>query len=105
METEIDPKFIDFLQTAFREGDARHDTKLEEAENVRLVEMLFRVIISGNFDAMGNLLTEDAVLEILGPPGVPFAGSYQGPTQIIETTRQNFSLLESQRPEILQTRA
>jgi ketosteroid isomerase-like protein len=101
MSAKMDTKFIDSIPTAFREGDAKADEKLEELENVALVKEIFRVIASNDFNAMGDFLADDVALEILGPSGMPFAGTYNGREQVIEITRHNFSLLENQVPQIL----
>ena len=97
----IDTQFIDSIPAAFRQGDGKADAKQEESANVRLVERIYRIIAADDFDALGDVLADDAVLEIIGPPGVPFVGNYPGRDLVIETTRRNFSEVEAQRPEIL----
>jgi hypothetical protein len=97
MKAMMDAQFIDSIPAAFREGDGNADAKLEEAENVRLVERVYRIIASDDVTALGDVLADDAGLEIIGPPGVPFVGNYQGRGQVIETTRKNFSQVRNLR--------
>jgi uncharacterized protein len=101
MSAKMDTQFIDSIPTAFREGDANADEKLEELENVALVREISRIIASADFDALGDFVADDVVLEIIGPSEMPFAGTYNGREQVIEVTRHNFSLLENQVPQIL----
>ena len=99
--SRMDARFIDSVPAAFREGDAHVEEKREESENVSQVEQILRIIAGGDFDSLGDLLAEDVTLEIIAPPSAPFSGKYQGRDHVVETTRQNFSQVEAQRPEIL----
>ena len=101
MKALMDPQFIDSIPTAFREGDANAMAKQEESDNVLLVEKVYRTIAGGDFASLRDYLADEVTLEIIGPTDAPFTGLYQGCNQVIEATRQNFSLLEGQRPEIL----
>jgi uncharacterized protein len=100
MSQTIDPQFIDSFQAAFHEGDENIVNKLEEAENVRRVEDVFRIIARRDFDALNDILAEDVTLEIIGSPTTPMAGLTQGRQQVIEAARNNFAQVEEQRPEI-----
>jgi ketosteroid isomerase-like protein len=100
MSQTIDPRFIDSFQAAFQEDDENVANKLQEAENVRRVEGVFRIIARKDFDALNDILAEDVSLEIIGSPTTPMAGLTQGRHQVIEATRNNFAQVEDQRPEI-----
>ncbi len=100
MTQPIDPQFIDRLQDAFREGDRDAAGKALEAENVRVIEEVFRAIARKDFDALGGLLADDVTFEIVGPGG-PFAARAEGRERVVEAARGNFAQIEEQRPEIL----
>ena len=97
----MDANFLDTIQAAFRDGDANASSKLEEAHNVRLVEQMYQALAHGDFSTLDDILTDDVVLEIIGPANVPFCGRSQGRKNVVEVTRNNFAELENQRPEIL----
>ena len=59
MSQAINPQFIDVFQAAFREGDENVANKLEEAENVRRVEEIFRLIAHKDFKALNGILADD----------------------------------------------
>jgi ketosteroid isomerase-like protein len=100
MTQAMDSGFIDTLFEAFHEGDANVASKSEEESNVRRVEEVYRVIARDDFAALGEILADDVVLEIIGPPTSPMTGLHQGRQQVVEVTRNNFAQLEAQRPEI-----
>lgn len=95
-----DSTFFDSLHAAFQEGDINIADKSAEAENVHRIEELYRIITRQDFEALGEMLADDVVLEIVGSSDNPLAGQAQGCQQVIETTRRNFALLADQRPEI-----
>ena len=100
MIEQTDSTFFDSLQAAFQEGDINIADKSAEAENVRRVEELYRIIIRQDFEALGEKLADDVVLEIVGSSDNPVAGQAKGRQQVIETIHRNFALLADQRPEI-----
>ena len=100
MTQPIDPQFIDRLQDAFREGDRNVAGKALEAENVRVIEEVFRVIARKEFDALGGLLPHDVTFEIVGSGG-PMAARAEGRERVVEAARGNFAQIEDQRPEVL----
>jgi uncharacterized protein len=101
MSETIHPPFVRQLQSAFEQGDPLAKTKLEEQTNVRVLQEQFKAILAGDFAALGGTLAEDAELEILGPPGVPFLGRWQGRQQLRDTIARNFGMVQDQQPEIL----
>jgi uncharacterized protein len=100
MGINIDQQFFDTFEAAFQEGDTNLASKSEEADNVRQVQQIYRILAQGDFTALGELLADDVVFEIVGSSDNPFAGYAQGRQQVIEAARHNFAQLEDQRPEI-----
>jgi hypothetical protein len=101
MSQLIDPQFIDSFQDAFREGDENAAAKAAEAENVRVIEEVFRAVARKDFDTLGDLLADDVTFEIIGSAGGPMAGRTEGRERVVEAARGNFAQLEGQRPEVL----
>lgn len=100
MTQPIDPRFIDRLQDAFREGDRNAAGKALEAENVRVIEEVFRAIARKDFDALGGLLADGVTFEIVGSGG-PMAARAEGRGRVVEAARGNFAQIEDQRPEVI----
>ena len=59
---------------------------------------IYTAIIQGDFEAMGNSMSEDVELNICGFG--PMDGNWRGRKAVVEATRKNFASLASQRPEI-----
>jgi ketosteroid isomerase-like protein len=59
---------------------------------------MYTAIIQGDFEAMGNSMSEDVELNICGCG--PMDGNWRGRKAVVEATRKNFGSLDSQRPEI-----
>jgi ketosteroid isomerase-like protein len=100
MSTIFDTTFLSELVPAFERGDPRAADKTAEAANVRLVEALYRMIATSDFDALAAAFAEDVELEILGPGGAPMVGTRRGPADVIDAIRSNFALLQDQYPEV-----
>ena len=101
MDHPVVAHFLKGVTTAFHAGDPDVGNKPAESGNVRLLQDLYRTVISGDFEGgFAAGLADDVVLEIHGPPGLPLAGTWQGPQAVAEATRRNFSLLAEQQPEI-----
>src|SRR5919112_1049062 len=100
MTQPIDPRFIDRLHDAFREGDRNAAGKTLEAENVRVIEGVFRAVARKDFDALGALLADDVTFEIVGAGG-PMSARAEGRERVVEAARGNFAQVEDQRPEVL----
>jgi ketosteroid isomerase-like protein len=58
----------------------------------------YDAVIRGDFDALGELVTEDVELSICGFGALD--GTWRGRNDVIAATRRNFAELESQQPEI-----
>lgn len=76
---------------------SRASTK--DARNPQTVlHAAFDAIIQGNFDAFGEVVTDDIQLNIDGLGALD--GSWRGRDQVIAATRRNFALVAEQKPEI-----
>lgn len=100
MSLHIDQQFFDTLHAGFQEGDTNVSSKSEEASNVSKVEQLYRIIAREDFPALGELLADDVIFEIIGSSANPLVGYTQGRQQVIDAARRNFALLDDQRPQI-----
>src|SRR5215204_2351016 len=92
--------FIDSLEHGFRADDDDAESKLREAENIRLLQEQYRAIARSDFPAFVNHLSEDIELEILGPVELPFVGHWHGRAPVVEALIRNFSFFENQRPQL-----
>jgi ketosteroid isomerase-like protein len=93
-------EFIDGLPAAFREGDPACEAKGVEAANVRRVQEMFRSLLRGDLPGFLDGLADDVALEILAPPGFPFAGRWTGREAVAAAVVNNFSRIEGQRPTV-----
>jgi ketosteroid isomerase-like protein len=92
--------FLNRLPKAFHEGDEKAKAKDLETDNVRRLQSVYQAIALGDIDAFMDMLTEDIDLEIVGPPTVPFLGSWRGRQQVTEAVRTNFAMVQEQQPEL-----
>lgn len=97
---ELIDRFLDSIDPAFRAGGAHVDDDEVHRRNVGLLHAVFEAVGVGDFEAYGRACTEDVILEIVGSSSVPFLGSWKGRADVVDATRRNFGMLESQRPEI-----
>lgn len=100
MGINVDQQFFDSFHTAFQHGDTNVASKSGEADNTRLVEQMYRLIAQSDFKALGGMLADDVVFEVVGSLGNPLVGYTKGRNQVVEAARKNFHLLEDQKPEI-----
>jgi ketosteroid isomerase-like protein len=92
--------FTDTLQRGFLQGDEAAATKATEANNVRVLQAMYRLIAQGNFDNLVDHFDEDIDMEIIGPKEVPIVGRWRGRQQVADAVRRNFGMLEAQQPEM-----
>lgn len=59
---------------------------------------VYECLIRGDFEAFGELLSDDAELEIRGAGAMD--GSWRGRAQVVEAARINFAQVADQKPEI-----
>lgn len=98
-------KFIASLANAFRTNDPLISTRNLERDNVTTLEIMYKALSAGNHAALGDLMTEDVELEIIGPAVVPFTGKWRGVPQVLDAIQQNFTHVRNQRPEIVNLNA
>ena len=96
----IEGAFFEQISAAFRENDPDVLTKQRESDHVRCVQLLYHAIARGAFAESLELVTDDFVLEICGPPQSPFNGKWQGRTDVLAAMQRNFGMLEDQRPVV-----
>ncbi len=97
---ELIERFLDSINPAFRAGGADVEDDDAHRRNVGLLHGIFEAVGLGDFDAYGRGCHEDVILEIAGSSTVPFLGSWKGRAEVVDATRRNFGMLESQQPEI-----
>jgi uncharacterized protein len=93
--------FLERFIEAFQAGDPFAARKQLEADNVGRLQALYADIARGDFQAFADALAEDAELEIVGGPSIPFCGRWRGRDALFQAVRSNFAMIEEQRPEIL----
>jgi ketosteroid isomerase-like protein len=59
---------------------------------------VYVAVVEGNFDALGEAVTDDVELHIVGFG--PFHGTWRGRKDVVDATRRNFGLVSGQQPEI-----
>jgi len=63
-----------------------------------VLHQVYSAVIQGNFDALGDAVTDDVELNICGFG--PMHGTWRGRKEVVEATRRNFALVAGQQPEI-----
>lgn len=63
-----------------------------------ILHAAFDAVTQGNFEAFGELITDDVELTICGFSALD--GNWRGREEVVAATRRNFALLGSQKPEI-----
>jgi ketosteroid isomerase-like protein len=58
----------------------------------------YAAIIRGDFDALGESMTDDVELNICGFPATD--GNWRGRNDVVAAARKNYSKIENQQPEI-----
>ncbi len=97
---ELIDAFLDSIDPAFRAGGPDVADEEIHERNVARVQLAFAAVGRGDFDALVDLCRDDVVLDIAGPPSIPFVGVWKGRDEVVAAIRRNFAMLESQRPEI-----
>ncbi len=64
----------------------------------KMLHEVYTAVIGGNFDALGEAVTDDVELNIFGFG--PMHGTWRGRKDVVEATRRNFGLVSSQQPEV-----
>jgi ketosteroid isomerase-like protein len=90
----MDQEFTDrFLATA---RPAATDASSSDPQTV--LHAAYAAIIRGDFDALGEFMTDDVELNICGFP--PIDGNWRGRNDVVAAARKNYSRIENQQPEI-----
>lgn len=89
MDTQYTDKFLATTRPADPAGAADPQAVLHAA---------YAAVISGDFDALGESMTEDVALNISGFP--PINGAWRGRGEVVAAARKNYGQLESQQPAI-----
>jgi ketosteroid isomerase-like protein len=63
-----------------------------------VLHTMYDAVIQGNFEALGESLTDDAELHIHGFGAMD--GSWRGRKDVVAAARKNFALVDSQQPAI-----
>ena len=87
-------RFIDRVEGAFLEHDARSASKEVEAANVRRLQEQYRAILRGDFEFVSDSMADDIDMEMIGPPNLPLVGHWRGRQEVAEAVRNNFAQLE-----------
>jgi ketosteroid isomerase-like protein len=90
----MNPEYTDrFLATA---RVAATDASLNDPQAI--LHAAYDAIIRGDFDALGESMTEDVELNICGFPAIN--GNWRGRRDVVAAARKNYGQLESQQPAI-----
>jgi ketosteroid isomerase-like protein len=92
MDPEYTGRLLNTMSTAATAGLSDHQAVLHK---------VYSAMILGDFDALGESMTDDVELNICGFG--PFTGTWHGRSEVAAATRRNVAELESQRPEIEST--
>jgi ketosteroid isomerase-like protein len=101
MNQTVVNQFIDSLPAAFEAGDTGAAAKVQEAQNVRRLQELYRAIARGDFPAAIAAMTDDIELQIFGTAEFDFIRQATGPTALLAAMQANYAKMEDQRPEII----
>lgn len=93
-------RFLDDLNRAFRADDPTAGGRAREAGHVDRVRRLYGRLGRGEFAEAVAELAESARLEIIGPPGHPFTGRWDGHAAILAAIRTNFAVVAEQRIDV-----
>lgn len=91
--------FLDQLMAVFRAGNAEAAPP-EHERLVARVRDIYACIIRNDFEALGEFMTEDAILDIHAPSMPVFQGVHSGRAEVLAAIERNFSQVGEQIPEI-----
>lgn len=93
-------RIIGRLQSCFHEGDPAADSKTLEKSCLDALVGNYRAIGASDFVGAIASLHGDVEMEIYGPPGTPFVGSWKGFKAVAKAMQTNFGLVELEEVEI-----
>jgi|SRR5579884_2364481 len=91
MDAQYTAKFLSDIDRAVSSHHVPDD-------NRRVLRGVYDALIRGEFDRFGEMLTDDAELEIIGAG--PMDGRWKGRAAVIAAARANFAQVGQQKPEI-----
>jgi ketosteroid isomerase-like protein len=90
----MNPEYTDkLLATA---GSSAADASPNDPQTV--LRAAYAAIIRGDFDALGESMTDDVELNICGFPAID--GGWRGRNDVVAAARKNYAQIENQQPEI-----
>jgi ketosteroid isomerase-like protein len=90
----MDPEYTDKLLATAR--PTATDASSNDPQTV--LHAAYAAILRGDFDALGESMTDDVELNICGFPATD--GNWRGRNDVIAAARKNYSKIENQQPEI-----
>jgi ketosteroid isomerase-like protein len=87
----MDPQYTDKFLATSRPADPAGATDPQA-----VLHAAYAAIISGDFDALSESMTDDVALNICGFP--PINGTWKGRGEVVAATRKNYGQLENQQP-------
>lgn len=94
-------RFIDQLESAFRDGDPKSQAKDNEARNVRALIEQYQAIARGDFTAAIGTWHDEIEFEMIGPSGSFMSGCSRGKNEVAAAVARNFAALEDQEAEVV----
>lgn len=93
--------FLDQLMDLYRAADPSATDDSLGTLMVRCVQEIYRAIALRDYAGAAARMSEDFVMEILGPPEIPFTGYWEGREQMAAVLERNFSQLDDQTPQLI----
>lgn len=93
---------IERLRVGFEADDPSARWKTTERQNLGVLQNAYRAAAAGDFASFRDSFTDDTTLEIVGPPGIPFLGRWQGRNAVLAAVTANFAMIENQNPDVEQ---
>jgi ketosteroid isomerase-like protein len=90
----MNPEYTDKLLATTRPSAS--DPSSSDSQTV--LHAAYAAIIRGDFDALGESMTDDVELNICGFPATD--GNWRGRNDVITAARRNYAQVENQQPEI-----
>ena len=90
----MDPEYTDRFLAAAR--PAATDASPSDPQTV--LHAAYDAIIRGDFDGLGEFMTDDVELNICGFPATD--GNWRGRNDVVAAAKKNYAQLESQQPAI-----
>ena len=89
------------LLDAFRTGDPRWESKVQEQENLATFARVLGLIAIGEYGAVLDYLSPAVTFDLVAPPGFPWERHAAGGPQVVDAIARNFQAVRQQRAEVL----